>query len=527
MGNGGTHNGGGRNGGLGTIYGKPVTVEDLQAARRDYYMFCWQRSGAFPDKSVKPSEIEFGAYQRLMLKAKARQLGIHVSDEAQVTGANDFLLSIGRDKQAVPMSVFLERVLQPEGLDATDFQRFIADDLAIQQLIQTLGLPGAMVPPQEAAQLYDREHQEVSAQAVFFSATNYLSQVSVTPDALQGFYSNNMAQYHLPDRVKLNYLQYDLTNYLATAEQKLGKTNIDAKVDAVFTQNGMQAVPEAKTPEEAKAKIREMVLRQGAGGMAAEAAKDFVVELFKMDPLSPDNLVTLAKTKGLTVHTTAPFTEADGPEEFAAPADLIKTAFKLNDESPFSKPIPGAESVYVIGLAAQLPSMVQPLTEIREQVVRDYEYREAVSKAQAAGNNFYLTATMQMTTGKTFAQAAIASRQIPVAMKPFSLSTKVIPEAHDQNEAAAIRQAGFTTQAGHISQFAPTPEGGFVMFVQSLLPVDEASKAVNLTDFLTQLRHGRQNESFNVWLQAEMNRELVNTPVYEEFTGVKSSPRSP
>ena len=43
----------------------------------------------------------------------------------------------------------------------------------MQQLIQVLGLSGALVTPQEAGQLYDREHQEVSAQAVFFSASNF------------------------------------------------------------------------------------------------------------------------------------------------------------------------------------------------------------------------------------------------------------------------------------------------------------------------------------------------------------------
>ncbi len=133
-----------------------------------------------------------------------------------------FSARIGRNGQAVPMSQFLERVLQPEGLDAADFQRFVRDDLTIQQLIQALGLSGALVPPQEAGQLYDREHQEVSAQAVFFSATNYLAQVTVTPAAVAQFYTNNMAVYREPDRVQVNYVAYDLTNYFAAAEAKAG-----------------------------------------------------------------------------------------------------------------------------------------------------------------------------------------------------------------------------------------------------------------------------------------------------------------
>jgi hypothetical protein len=45
--------------------------------------------------------------------------------------------------------------------------------VVIQQLIQTLGLTGTFVTPQEAAAAYQREHQEVSAQIVFFSASNF------------------------------------------------------------------------------------------------------------------------------------------------------------------------------------------------------------------------------------------------------------------------------------------------------------------------------------------------------------------
>ncbi len=70
----------------------------------------------------------------------------------------------------VPMQKFVEQVLAPERLTVTDLQNFLRDELVVQQMIQTLGLAGALVTPQEAGLLYDREYQEVSAQAVFFSA---------------------------------------------------------------------------------------------------------------------------------------------------------------------------------------------------------------------------------------------------------------------------------------------------------------------------------------------------------------------
>jgi hypothetical protein len=523
----GSRYGGPRNGGYGTIYGKPVTAEGFAAAQREFFIYYWVRTHEFPgkNKNFTRADLDKETYLRLMLTAKAQSLGIHVSDEAAAAAANELLGSLAGNGQSVPLSMFVERVLQPEGLTAADFQGFVRDDLVIQQLVQTLGLSGALVPPQEAGQLYDREHQEVSAQAVFFSASNYLAQVALTPAAIGQFYTNYMAAYRQPDRVQLNYLEFDLTNFLAAAEQKLGKTNLNNQVETAYAQHGKEAAPDAKTPEEAKVQIREMILRQAAMAAAADQARQFVTELFAMDPVAPENLVALAKKKELSVHTTAPFTEAEGPEEFAAPAELVKTAFKLNADSPFSKPIAGAEAVYVAGLAKQLPSAIEPLSQIHDRVVRDFQLYEATMKARAAGTNFYYSAAVQMATGKTFAQAVLAAGQTPVALAPFSLSSQIVPEAAGRAEVPQLKQAAFTTQPGHISAFAPTAEGGFVMFVQSLLPVDEAQKNASMTEFLSQIRRSRENEAFNLWLQTEANRELHDTPLAAEMAAKSGASR--
>jgi hypothetical protein len=523
----GTRYGSGRNGGLGIIYGKPVTAERLAAAQREFLIYYWMRYGEFPDKSPNFSraDLDRGSYERLMLVAKATQLGVHVSKEAEVAGANDFLRSIGRNGEPVSMSQFVERILAPEGLTVADFESLIADDLAIQQLVQTLGLSGTLLSPQEAGQLYDRDHQEVSAQAVFFSASNYLSQVVATPQAVGLFYTNYMASYRVADRMQINYVEYDLSNYLAAAEQKLGATNLANQVEAYYAQKGMEAVPDAKTPAEAKAKIRQGLLRQAAGGLAAEQAKQFVTTLFAMDPVSPSNLLTAAKSSGLTVHTTAPFTATEGPTEFAASADFVKTAFKLNADSPFSKPLAGTDAIYVIGLDKELPSAVQPFSEIKSRVAEDFRNTQAILKARAAGTNFYVHSLMQIATGKTFAQAALGAGQTPVALHPFSLSSTEVPEAEGHADLNQLKNAAFSTPVGHVSQFTATEDGGLVLFVQSVLPVDESAKAAGLPSFITQLRHRRESEAFNHWLQEEENRELMNTPIPAEMANEKSNSR--
>lgn len=528
MGQGGTRYGA-RGGALGVIYDKPVTPETLDAAKREFTIYYWRQTGEFPGKNpnFSQTDLEKESYVRLMLTTKAKLLGIYVSEDAQVAVAKEFLSTLSRGKP-VSMSEFVEKVLRPEGLTVADFQRYVADDLMIEQLIQSLGLPGSFVSPQEASQLYDRENQDYSAQAVFFSASNYLSQVTATPAAVSQFYTNYMAAYRLPDRVQVNYVKYDLSNFTASAEQKLGgKTNIAAQAEAAFAEHGLDAVPGAKTPEEAEAKIRDFLLRQEEVKEAEEQALQFVRPLFAMDPPLPDNLVQLAKKNGLAVHTTAPFSEADAPAEFPASGDLVKAMLALNADSPFiQRPVVGPDAVYVIGLAKQLPSVIQSFSDIHDRVVEDYKNYLATIKARATGTNFYVSAAVQMATGKTFAQAALAAGLAPVALTPFSLNSKEISEAEGHADIKQIQNAAYLTKVGHVSQFEPSEDGGFVLYVHSLLPVDEAAKKTEFPAFLAQMRRSRESEAFNLWVNAEASRQLANIPEFQALMSGKS-PRSP
>src|ERR1700761_2853034 len=78
-----SRNGNGSGGGYGTVYGNTITAEDFQSAKKDFYLYYLQNYKQFPDHntSITPKDIEREAYMRLLLSAKARQMGIHISEE--------------------------------------------------------------------------------------------------------------------------------------------------------------------------------------------------------------------------------------------------------------------------------------------------------------------------------------------------------------------------------------------------------------------------------------------------------------
>lgn len=523
MGSGPARNGGGVRavGDYGTIYGRTITAQDYQQASAAFYLYYWMRNHQWPDKSAgfNRDDMEREVYIRLLIDAKARQLGIHVGEDAVVAAANDLLRSLDRGGQPVAMDKFVEQILKPEGLGVADLQNFLRDEIVVQQLVQVYGLPGLLITPAEAGQLYDREHQEVSAQAVFFTASNYLAQVAVTPAAVAQFYTNNLAAYREPDRVQVSYVFFNVTNYLAAAKVELEKTNtFEQYVDSAYRQYGATEFADAKTPEEAKAKIRAVLYRNRALQDARQVANDFANTVFALTPAKPENLADYAKQKGIGSGVTAPFSANYGPQEFTAPATFTKAAFQLSADEPFAGPIVAADGIYVIALANQLPSMIPTLEQIHARVVQDFRSYEAVALAQTAGTNFYYQAAVQMAAGNSFAKSAVVAGQSPQVLPGFSLATEELPELGDRASLNQIKQAAFTTPPGHLSTFQANGAGGFVLFVQQLLPLDTSKKSAELPAFTTQVRRARQNEAFNLWLQGEANRELRNTPFFAKMT---------
>jgi hypothetical protein len=516
-----SRNGGvGGSAGYGTLYGHKITQQEYINARNEFYLFYWIRNRDWPDRNpnIKEQDLEEQIYLRLMLTQKADALGIYVGDKAAADAASEMLLSLGRNGQSVPFQAFVKSVLTQKGLTADDFERFARDDVVIQQLIQTLGLTGSLITPQEAAAAYQHEHQEVSAQIVFLSASNFVPQVAVTPAVVAQFYTNYLAQYRLPDRVQVSYVEFNLTNFLAQAKAEWAKTNLEENVNATFQQYGMGEFPDAKTPDEAKAKIRDLLIRQRALADARAQANEFATAVFNVSPLRADNLATVAKQKGLTVRLTAPFASHAyyGPDEWAPPDAFIKAAFALTSDDPLAGPILGPTGVYVIALAKQLPSDIPSLDQIRDRVTQDYRMVQATMIAQRVGTNVAPALAGQLMAGHSFASACIAAGLQPETLPPFSLSTQELPELGDRLKLNEFLRIVANIPAGHASPFLETEDGGFIVYVQSRLPVDQTAMSADLPQFTARLRGARETEVFNQWIQTEASRQLRNTPAFRQ-----------
>jgi hypothetical protein len=381
----------------------------------------------------------------------------------------------------------------------------------IQELMQALGVAGKLITPQEAAAAYQRENEELSVQAVFFSSSNYISAVRVSPQAVGQFYTNFQAQYRLPDRVQISYVVFAMTNYIAQSKAEWAKTNF-----ADFVENYLHKLGDnykgATNAADARAKITQELIETRAGGDARRDANDLAAAAFALEPAKPENLTTVAKQKGLIVHETLPFDKETGPREFEGSGNFTKAAFELTPDSPLAGPVPDGDSVYVMALTKTLPSEIPSFDQIHYRVAMDFQMREATQMAQQAGVAFYQTLTNQIAAGHSFASVCVANGHPAEILPAFSITTQEMPELGQHASLGQIKQIAFTTAVGKASGFEPTQDGGFILLVQSKLPVDKSKLAADLPQFTLNLRRSRQNEAFNQWVQTEAASSLQMPP---------------
>lgn len=498
-------------GSYGYLAGKAISRTELNNAQKEVLLgYFLSHNGEWP--KVEGPELTREAYWRLLLIQRQKDYGIQISTEAAATLARRIL---GPNSGA--LDEFVDKVLKQVGMDADDFDRYLHHELGQEQLIALAGLSGKLVTPQEAETLYKLEHQDTDASIVLFSASNYLSQVTVTPDDISKFYTNQMANYRQPEQVQVSYVKFSLASFTNAALAKI--TNLNEILDVNIKRLGTNMYKGAATLEESRAKMRSDIVRQAAIAQARQAAYEFA-QLLENEPTNNLPRVTafdkIAASKALPVQVTAPFEREYGPQDISVAPDFTRKAFSLTSDEPFAGPIipddvhPAVDGVYVIALKDRQLSRTPALKEIEARVTSDYRFARAVQMAQETAMRFHAAATNEMAPpmNKPFsdicAENMIKSKSLPL----FSVSSRgLTPEIDEKVSFNMVKQIAFSTPAGQVGPVAPARDGAFVLYINKTLPVDQAKLKKELPEFLAGIRQARQGDAFQQWFNAQVRRD--------------------
>jgi peptidyl-prolyl cis-trans isomerase D len=498
-----------RQGDYGMIGGRAVKFDERVNAQHEIELDQFLKNQQWPN--LNDPQILQNIYTHLFLVRKMQEMDVKISTDAAAALARRVLGQTSLDD-------FTEKILKPQGMDAGDFDRFIRHTLGIQQLIETAGVSGKMVTPQEAETMYGLEHQDVEALLVNFSASNFLSSVTATPEQIAQFYTNQLDNYRVPEQVSVSYVKFEATNYYPTVEATL--TNMDQMIEAASQRIGTNFYPGTKTIAESKAAIRTEILREHGVMEARRAAGQFAEKLDQTTPRTPASLTNLATASNLTVRATALFDRDYGPQDITVPPDFTRDAFSLTDADPFGGPIPARDGVYVIAESRRVPARIPPLKEIEAKVTEDYRYMNAIQLARQSAVNFDNTLTNGLAAGKGFATLCAQSNNKYESLPAFSLSSTSLPGNVDSHISLdSLKRIAFGTPPGQASQVAGSSDGAFVIYVEKTVPVNADKLKQELPDFIAGLRRERQGEAFNAWLNGQMRQDADFMQLMQKLSG--------
>ena len=513
---------------LSVVSGKPIKINDQPISADEFHRayteavlgHFFRSGGKWTDAGeVSKESLEHDTIIRVFMIHKLKDLDIQVSDQAVARLALERLGNY-------PLANLEREHLIPHGLTVVDFDRFMHHEAAIQQLVGVVTASAKLIKPQEAENLYRKEHEEVATELAVFWTSNYLNQVTAAPAAVATYYTNHMSQYRVPERVQVNYVEFPLSNYVAEAQKQMSEnTNLTAQLDDYYYKQGTNTFKDTNgmvlSEAAAKAKIREEYQHQKERVIARRNASEFGGELYGLPQRDrAENLEKLAAAKNMLVKVSPPFDRAGGLEDTNFPPEFREKGLTLTKDNPILfSPIVGDDAVYLIALKNRIPSEMPPLEKVQEKVTSDYKNFQAWELARTNGNSFAASVTNGLAAKKSFAEICQQAKVTPITLPPFSPATTSVTNSADGKPLDQrinfylVKHFAFSLKPGEASPFYPLSgqEGGILLYVRAQVPLDEAKMKSELPDYMGKLRMYRQNEDFNQWFskQAELAKLTI------------------
>jgi peptidyl-prolyl cis-trans isomerase D len=503
----------------GTINGRSLSYEEITEALAEARLNFRLNTGRWPDEDPSSRQMfdaDRQVQERLLFLELIREENIQVSDEAVA----DWIARTFSDREPGRFNwslyqQFVQTVLPQAGLTEADFQQFVRHQVGVQEILSVAGLTGGLIPPREAEALYGRENEQLTTELATFSAADYLASVTVSPERLAQFFTNNLAKYRIPERVQVSYVRFDLTNHLAEADRQIAQiTNLNERLDAAYRQIGPNSFrdPDGKlmTAEAAKARLKSQNRDQLARLAVQKQAQALAEEVYAryQEQKGPSNtLEQVAAEKGLAAAVTEPFSRADGPKGLKVSDTFGQAAFALSPEEPMaSEPVLGEDAAYIVTFKQRFPSEVPTFDSVRTEVTADFRQQEALQAAQDAGRKAHAAITNLVAEGKTFAAACEAQKVAARKLAPFSLSTASLPDLPGRVDLGVLKDHAVVLGPGQISSFVPTWDGGFILELISRQPADPAKMKTELASYMDRLRQEQRRGALMEWFRKQMEQ---------------------
>ncbi len=462
----------------GTIYGKVVTVSELQRADRQF-----NTAGELGLSHVYAPEFTQGAsslndalIDQYVMQHQAEAAGIQPSDDEVDDAAQKLAAFRGPNGSFDPAvkDAFIADKLNPRGFTEGQVFELVKRDLQFAKLRQLVEST-VIVTPTEVRTRYEQSYAQTETSVIRFKNADFLAGADPSEDDIKKAYEAQKDQYEQPEKRKVQYVRFGLDD----AQKKLvGKERMEA-----LTSMRDQAVAFLEKLVDAKGK---------------------------------EDFAALAKATNLPVKETAEFEQDQPNPEEATIAGFGPAAYKLTPENPDSdvplrSPLQASEAFYVLHLSGVTPARPLTLDEARPKIVAALKDERARAALSAKAEEVRSKITEGLKAGKPFADVARDAGQTAENMPGFALATP--PPANAAPDFSEIVSEAAELAVGEVSKFLPSADGGALVYVRSRSGIDEAQFDKTKDTFVLRMRRQKIRAAFEEWLRSSKQAADANITV--------------
>lgn len=277
-----------------------VTTAELRQAVEERTAQLRQRFGENFDARIvrDPAFVERvlrELIERRLVQAEAARLGVVVTPEALQRAIASFPAFQQDGKFSYPR---YEAVLRAQGLTPKAFEAMLAQDLAVQRLVEPIA-QGTIVPREQTLHLVAQQLEERDVSVAVRAAADEADPAALTEEALRAYYEKNAAHYVEPAKVRLQYLLVD--------EEEIGRglTPSEADLRALYEQAPElfrdPATQQVRPFEEVREALADSWRSRQARRRYGEVREELGNAVFE----AIDRLEPVAERFGLKIHETA------------------------------------------------------------------------------------------------------------------------------------------------------------------------------------------------------------------------------
>ncbi len=460
----------------GTIYGKPLTVSELQRADRQLIT-----AGDLGLSHVFAPEFTQGGINdalvdEYVMQHQAEAFGISVSEEDANEAAQKLAVFRGPDGNFDNnrKNEFVAEKVSPRGLTEGQVVDLVGRDLQFAKLRQLVEST-VVVTPTEVRTRYEQSYAQTEMSVIRFKNADFLAGAEPSEDDIKKTYDAQKDQYEQPEKRKVQYVRFGLDD---TQKKLVGKERM-----------------EALTP-----------LR--------DQAVAFLEKL--VDAKGKEDFAAVAKTANLPVKETAEFEETQpNPEEMSiagfAPAAYKLTPANPDSDVPLRSPAQASEAFYVLHLSGVTPARPLTLDEARPKIAAALKDERARAALSAKAEEVRSKITEGLKAGKPFAEIAKDAGQTVENMPGFALANP--PPANAAPDFAEIASEGAELAVGEVSKFLPSVDGGALAYVRSRSGIDEAQFDKAKDTFVLRMQRQKVRAAFEEWLRSSKQAADANITV--------------